>query len=134
MIYAVADLGSGTVKIVQAGHPHPLVIRKDGEVEYVGKGGIPIGLLPEVVFNQFEIRLEPGDRLLMYSDGFTECKLSDGQMLEEEGLKAMVRDCAQNRTDKKFLDELFVQVTQRMPPNSSMDDDVSATLFEFNGA
>jgi sigma-B regulation protein RsbU (phosphoserine phosphatase) len=46
LAYADIDLHSGHLKLVQAGHPHPAVIRKSGVVEYIGKGGLPIGLIP----------------------------------------------------------------------------------------
>ncbi|MBC7157302.1 MAG: response regulator, partial [Rhodobacteraceae bacterium] len=45
MLYAEADLVTGRVSLVQAGHPHPALIRADGRVESVGEGGLPIGLI-----------------------------------------------------------------------------------------
>lgn len=133
MVYSIVDLRSGLLKMVQAGHPHPLVLRRDGQAEFVGDGGVPIGLLPDIPYAQFETQLSPGDRLLLYSDGFTECRLSNGEMLEPEGLLELVRECDPQQGGQEFLDDLFWRLTQVMSDEYGMEDDVSATFFEYNG-
>ncbi|GAA6191393.1 SpoIIE family protein phosphatase [Phaeobacter sp. NW0010-22] len=133
MVYGIVDLRSGVLKMVQAGHPHPLVLRQDGTKEFLGEGGVPIGLLPDIPFEQFETTLEVGDRLLLYSDGFTECRLENGEMLEPEGLLDLVDDCEPNQGGPEFLDDLFWRLSQVMSPDYGMEDDVSATFFEYNG-
>lgn len=133
MAYATADLHTGRVQIVQAGHPHPLVLRRDGRAEFIGQGGIPVGLLPDVPYDQFETVLEPGDRLLLYSDGFTECLMKNGKMLEEDGLVDLIRECPPGQSGQEFLDDLFWALTRSMSPEDGMDDDVSAILFEYDG-
>jgi len=132
MVYAIADLRTGHVKMVQAGHPHPLLIRQSGERAFLGTGGPPIGLLPDVTFQQFEFRMMPGDRLLLYSDGLTECVMKDGTMLDDDGLLDLVRS-APATSGREFLDDLYWQLTQNMHPEHGADDDVSATLFEYRG-
>ncbi|MFD3188883.1 PP2C family protein-serine/threonine phosphatase [Sedimentitalea sp. HM32M-2] len=133
MSYAVADLKTGSLKMVQAGHPHPVLLRAGGQMEFVGEGGVPIGLLAGVPYSQFEVQMQPGERLLMYSDGFTEARLTDGDMLEEEGLVKLIRQNRAGQPGREFLDDLFWSLTQIMSPEFGMEDDVSATLFEYNG-
>lgn len=132
MVYGTADLNTGLVQMVQAGHPHPLVLRRDGRTEFLGQGGVPVGLLPGVRYDQFEVRLEAGDRLLLYSDGFTECRLADGSMLEPEGLVRLIKQCDGAASGQEFLDDLFWQLTQIMSPEHGLEDDVSATLLEYH--
>ena len=43
LIYAEIDLENGMGRLVQAGHPHPLLLRAGGEVEVLGQGGMPVG-------------------------------------------------------------------------------------------
>ena len=69
MAYAIADLTTGRLSITQAGHTHPVIQRADGQVEFVGDGGMPVGLLPDVPFESFDVQLRPGDRILFYSCG-----------------------------------------------------------------
>ncbi|MEM7088300.1 MAG: fused response regulator/phosphatase [Pseudomonadota bacterium] len=133
MVYAIVDLRNGHMKMVQAGHPHPLVLRSDGTSEFLGDGGLPIGLLPDVSFHQIETHLEPGDRLLLYSDGFTECHLAGGGLLDEDGLRDMAQDCAKDQGGSEFLDDVFWRLTQVMSPDIGIGDDVSAVFFEYNG-
>ncbi len=133
MAYAVADLTTGLLRMVQAGHPHPLLLRANGETEFVGEGGIPIGLLPDVPYQQFELQMSPGDRLFLYSDGFTEARLRNGEMLEEEGLVDLIGKSAASQPGREFLEDLYWGLTQVMSPEVGMEDDVSVTLFEFDG-
>lgn len=133
MAYCIADLRSGVVKMVQAGHPHPLLLRKSGEMEFIGKGGVPVGLVPDIGYSQEEFTMERGDRLLLFSDGFTEARLEDGSMLEPEGLLELVKKCGPEQNGKEFLDDLYWHLTQIMSKEHGLEDDVSATLFEYQG-
>ncbi|KIC18242.1 chemotaxis protein CheY [Leisingera sp. ANG1] len=133
MAYCIADLRSGVVKMVQAGHPHPLLLRKNGELEFIGKGGVPVGLVPDIGYSQEEFTMERGDRLLLFSDGFTEARLENGAMLEPEGLLDLVQKCGPQQNGKEFLDDLYWHLTQMMSKEHGLEDDVSATLFEYQG-
>ena len=67
------DPASGEAKIVRAGHPLPLLRRADGSVRAIGEdGGIPLGVLPDEQWPTTTMRLEAGDRLLLYTDGLVE--------------------------------------------------------------
>jgi sigma-B regulation protein RsbU (phosphoserine phosphatase) len=89
-LLAYISLIDGTVRLCQAGHPHPIIRRADGSVERLGRGGPPVGLLRDIGFEAIRTRLGPGDVLLAYSDGVTECIDTWGEMLEEEGLMALM--------------------------------------------
>lgn len=130
MAFAAADLRTGWVEIVQAGHPHPALLRRDGRIDLVGEGGAPIGLLPGMEWQPFSVRMVPGERLLFYSDGLIEAEGKDGP-LDEAGLKRLIRGAwALEGCD--FLDALFWQLTEEMQ-GEALGDDVSAVLFEYNG-
>lgn len=133
MVYATADLRRGIVRLVQAGHPHPLLIRGDGRLEFVGEGGVPIGLIPGAVFEQVEVRMRPGDRLLFYSDGFTEARTRDGTMLEEAGFLRLVSASMAATDGREFMNDLYWRLIAETDDDDGFDDDVSATLFEFTG-
>ncbi len=133
MVYATSDLRSGLVKMVQAGHPHPLVIRRDGQMEFVGPGGLPIGLIPDAPYEKFSVKLEVGDKLLLYSDGFTEAIVEGGEMLGEDGLMDLLRQCDVQAGGHELLDDLYWRLAESLPEGGYLDDDVSATLFEYEG-
>lgn len=134
MAYCIADLRTGLIKMVQAGHPHPLLIRQDGTMEFIGEGGVPVGLVPDIGYSQQEFQMELGDRLLLYSDGFTEAHLEDGTMLDSDGLIELVKQCKPGQSGQEFLDDLYWNLTQVMGKDTGLEDDISATLFEYQGS
>lgn len=130
LLYAAADLDSGKVRLVQAGHPAPLLIRANGESQFVGGGGVPVGLVEGVRHDRQDLTLNAGDRLLIYSDGFTEATGKSGRMLGEDGLRDMAIACRDSR-GTEFLDEMFWHLTRSLPNGARPDDDVSAALLEY---
>lgn len=126
---ADVDLATGRVILAQAGHPHPAVQRADGSVEFVGEGGLPVGLIEGASFDQVEFTLAPGDRLLIHSDGITECADPDGFMLGDTGLAAIMRHLRQTR-GPAFLESLMWKLSDHAG-EARFTDDISAVLLEF---
>ncbi len=73
MVYGIIDSLSGQGSLCQAGHPYPLICRGDGSIELLGNGGFPVGLMHDIRYEAVDFKLQSGDRLLLYSDGITEC-------------------------------------------------------------
>src|SRR5690606_16616715 len=61
LAYADVDLVTGDVSLVQAGHPHPVLLRAGGGIDLLGDGGLPVGLIEGASYHAVEARLEPGD-------------------------------------------------------------------------
>ena len=126
---ADVDLQSGQVIIAQAGHPYPALQRATGAVEFIGQGGLPVGLIDAAEFQQFEVTMAPGDRLLIHSDGVTECATRDGTLLDEDGLSRILRDLRQTR-GRAFLESLIWRLSD-FAGDADFQDDISAVLLEF---
>ncbi|SDX88396.1 PP2C family protein-serine/threonine phosphatase [Citreimonas salinaria] len=131
MAYVTGDLHSGEMRMVQAGHPPPILLRADGEIRLLGEGGLPIGLVPDVRYDQVRFDMAPGDRLLIYSDGFTEARMRDGSMLEEQGLVDLFRQTAAHARGEELLHDMFWRLRTELV-DSDLGDDVSAALLEFD--
>ena len=125
------NLVTGRMRMVQAGHPHPIILRADGRVELIGSGGLPIGLLREAVYSSFDIQFAPGDRMLIYSDGLTECPDPSGAPLDETGLARLLRENAALR-GPAFLVALEQALT-RFSGGNALPDDASAVVLDFCG-
>jgi serine phosphatase RsbU (regulator of sigma subunit) len=80
------------IRLACGGHPQPLVLRSDGQVETVKAYGTLVGMLPGVRFGASDIYLAPGETLLMYTDGITEARVGN-ELLGPERLIAMFADC-----------------------------------------
>lgn len=128
LAYADIDLETGRAVLVQAGHPHPAVLRADGRVDYIGEGGLPVGLIDTAEFSQFETVLNPGDRLFLMSDGITEAEDPAGQQLAETGLTRML--CRHAGLPGPALLETLVRDLSSFA-NGVFPDDVSGALFDF---
>lgn len=131
MAYATIDLQSGDVSLVQAGHPPPLLLCADGSHRFVGNGGLPIGLVDDAQYDRIRFRMQPGDRLILYSDGLTECEIEGGQMLEEDGLARLALATPHRLHDTEYLDDLYWRLCQTRAPVSDHADDISAAMLEF---
>ncbi|KEO54504.1 PP2C family protein-serine/threonine phosphatase [Thioclava pacifica] len=130
LVYADIDLATGQIELVQAGHPYPVVQRRDGRVEFLGQGGLPIGLIPGAQYVSVSTRLAPGDRLLLISDGITEATDPDGIMIDETALATLIRKFAGLR-GPDFLDAILWEIEAYTA--GDITDDVSAAIFEFRG-
>lgn len=62
--------------IALGGHPYPRILRADGSVEVVGKSGSLVGVFASAAFTDAELRLGPGDALVLYTDGLVEAEAS----------------------------------------------------------
>jgi sigma-B regulation protein RsbU (phosphoserine phosphatase) len=131
MLLADVDLKTGKMILGQAGHPHPAIQRKDGTIEQTGTGGFPVGLMYGITFESFEIQLNPGDRIALLSDGVTECPNPEGDMLEEDGLDAMMTELRDIKGPAFF--EALMWNLSNFAETDDFPDDVSGVLFEFNG-
>lgn len=68
---------------VNAGQVRPVLLRTNGKLEMLHKGGLPVGLLEEAGYEQGEVTLETGDVVLGFSDGISEATNAQGEMWEE---------------------------------------------------
>lgn len=132
LLLAIADLQSGKVSLAQAGHPYPMVQRADGRIERVGTGGLPVGLIEAANYQQFELLMSAGDRLLIHSDGIVECADPVGCLLDDVGLKRILKDLRQTK-GIAFLESLIWKLAD-FAGTDEFEDDVSAVLLEFKNS
>lgn len=84
------DTDSGVLRYASAGHEPPLVARCGGGVEALEAGGPILGAFADAEFEECEARLEPGDALVLYTDGITDTRDADRRFFGEERLLGMV--------------------------------------------
>jgi serine phosphatase RsbU (regulator of sigma subunit)/pSer/pThr/pTyr-binding forkhead associated (FHA) protein len=82
MVLAAIDLETHCVTLVNAGHMLPLLRHHDGSTVEVGKGfsGLPLGILPEYEYQESQVTLQPGDTVVLFSDGVTDASNADKLM------------------------------------------------------
>lgn len=90
LFFAACDPNTGRMVYVNAGHMPALLRRRNGTVERLSGGGIALGMFELSQYEAPETTLEPGDTLVLYSDGVTEAENHKGQPFEEAGLERVV--------------------------------------------
>jgi sigma-B regulation protein RsbU (phosphoserine phosphatase) len=131
LIYGVLDLRDGDFRYTTAGHPPPLRIGADGAEVCPLARGIPIGMLKQFDFGEARLRLEPGDRLLLYTDGVPEAADASDQLY---GTDRLVRDMEQNKdlSPDEALGSIMENL-RRWGGSEAMDDDVTFLLVDAEG-
>jgi phosphoserine phosphatase RsbU/P len=129
MIYALLDTRSSILRVAQAGHPGPILIRKDGHLQVLGSGGMPVGLWPDIEFDCFDLSISHGDRLLLYSDGVTECKSVRGEAFGERRMVDYLERWATRSVDE-LLGGLLAEI-RGWRGNTEFEDDLSLLAIEM---
>src|SRR5260370_17765430 len=86
LFYGLLDVDRKTLQYTSAGHNPPVLTREDGVQVRLEQGGLILGAFQESVYDQGEIDLRPGDRLVMFTDGLSEAVDGDGEEVGEKGL------------------------------------------------
>jgi serine phosphatase RsbU (regulator of sigma subunit) len=107
--YAILDPKSATLSYANAGHDLPYLRRSDGDVEELRARGMPLGLMQGMGYEEGEIYLAEGNRVLFYSDGLVEAHNPKGEMFGFPRLQELVAEHgAEERSLGNFLlEELY---------------------------
>jgi len=109
-----------------AGHNPPIVVKRDGTVHRLEKGGTPLGLFAASVFEEEELTLAPGDTLLLFSDGLSEAENSD---LQEFGEDRLVESMAGERhREPEILLEFLLAAVREFAGSQPQSDDITALI------
>ena len=84
--HARLDATARRLSYVDAGHGHVFVRRADGPVELLSPRGLPLGVMPNLAYQEGAVQLAPGDALILYSDGLVEA--SPAGVLDRDALAA----------------------------------------------
>jgi sigma-B regulation protein RsbU (phosphoserine phosphatase) len=134
LFLASYDTRTGEMQFVNAGQTPPLLRRQNGTIERLTTGGIALGLFEGSIYESGRAHLEPGDALVMYSDGITEAEDPTGEPFDESGLErtlalypgtfpeataasvghAIFDAVERHRRDSRLADDLSVLVLSRL--------------------
>jgi phosphoserine phosphatase RsbU/P len=87
--YCRIDAARSRLTYANAGHWAPVLLHKSGKAMLLEDGGAPLGIFPDRKFEEVELQLEPGDRLILYTDGVTEATNSAGEEYTVPRLSAL---------------------------------------------
>lgn len=127
----IEPAGDGVdVRIASAGHPPPLVMRADAPVEWTVARGTLVGVFPTVELHEAHVRLEAGDRLVLYTDGITEARRGT-HLLGEDGLERALTTLAAVPADD--LPDALARVAADAS-GGVLRDDIAILVLEATGS
>ncbi|MGH8021645.1 MAG: SpoIIE family protein phosphatase [Opitutaceae bacterium] len=130
-LYALVDTREGRVRMASAGHPWPLRSRADGATSAVStkECGPALGLIRGAAYGNFEFNIAKGDRLLFFTDGWTEETNTAGEEFGLEHLAKMFADCV-DENPYAVLDQLAASLRIHSSEHV-LNDDACAMLASF---
>ncbi len=123
---AVLNPATGEIRYSNAGHPPPAICRTNGDVEFLTFGHLPIGLMSDEVYSEDRSFLNPGDKIVFYTDGISEARHGT-QMFGQERIEGVLKEFHQLGADElvqKLLD------TAKDWAEGRLTDDVAIVIVE----
>jgi anti-sigma regulatory factor (Ser/Thr protein kinase) len=126
-LYALLDPKTGTLQFANAGHDLPYRAGLNGTDELHARG-MPLGLMPGMVYEEKTIQLNPGDTVLLYSDGLAEAHAPDGEMFGFPRVKALLDHQADGQ---ELIDYLLAQLADFTGESWEQEDDVTLVTLQY---
>jgi phosphoserine phosphatase RsbU/P len=89
--YGLLDVTNKTLSYTNAGHNPPLLLHKDGNSRFIDQGSFPLGMFKDTRYHEYYLTTEPGDMLVLYTDGVTEARNSQGEEFGRDRLAEAVK-------------------------------------------
>ena len=132
--YAVADCASGTLRYANAGHPKPLLLRRTENIvkplaNACGKGQPALGLFEDPVYETTEQPIQPGDFLMLFTDGIYEVQGQHEELYSQERLTHDVKNLITLPSPELF--DGLIEVVRGFALNGEFEDDVCLVGMDF---
>ena len=130
--FGIVDLESGIVNVCNAGHDYPAIMQggEDYKIEKMPHGPA-VGFLPGMQHTEYEMKLNPGDRIFLYTDGVNEAKRTDGARF---GIERMLRLLNSNKeTDNDTLVLRMKLAVDNFAGEEPQFDDMTMLSFTYIG-
>jgi serine phosphatase RsbU (regulator of sigma subunit) len=129
-IFTILDPKTGVLTYANAGHNLPLLLKKStGNIETLPHGGIALGVVRNARYEEFKIPLDPGDELLLYTDGVTDAFSVTGESFSETRLRSAFQSASGSKSEA-FLDSIDSSIDafrKGVPPA----DDMTMVLLQM---
>lgn len=127
LFYAVLDPETGAFEYACGGHPFPLLRRASGEVLELGTGALPLGLRQGVTYRSELVVIEPGDFLVLYSDGLPEAL--GGRKKESFGFERL-RSLLKKPFGAQSLHDAILSTFDTYLDGNPLDDDLTLVVMD----
>ena len=132
LFYGILDPATGRFRYANAGHNAPLLIRSDGAVEMLPlTGGVALGVMADLPYDEDDRTLDVGDTLFLYTDGISEAMNDEGEMFEEERLKTVLLAGRANPVGD-VIESVTLSVGEFVG-DADQSDDITCVVVRYDG-
>jgi len=137
-VYGIIDTRTHKVTIAGAGHPPPRLIKEDGDALGLETDGGLLGVFPDATFSETSLTLQPGERLVLFTDGFETAFPDEStarrqrRMPTDRYLDCLARICGPHATVDESIDQLGVLVDDQSGSLHQIDD-LTAIIIQSDG-
>jgi serine phosphatase RsbU (regulator of sigma subunit) len=128
MFFGILDQ-EGHLEYINAGHPSPFLIRRGTAEEAFTEGSYPVGLVPEAQYTAVCLKLEPGDTLVLFSDGVTEAMDPDEQLFGIPRLKELLT--GQPECPLEQLQKCVLEAVENFARGAHQADDLTLLIVRY---
>lgn len=122
----------GDCTYTNAGHNPPLLVRTDGSMRELTEGGIVLGLFPQAQYEASTIRLEPGEHLVLFTDGVLEARNMAGEEFGEQRVRDLLR--LNSRADTSTILRCLQEALAAFSANTPQHDDITMMVLGYREA
>ena len=119
----------GHLEFINAGHPSPFLIRRGAAEEAFTEGSFPVGLVPEAQYTAACLKLEPGDTLVLFTDGVTEAMDPDDQLFGVPRLKQVLT--GQLECPLEHLQKCVLEAVENFTRGARQADDLTLLIVRY---
>jgi sigma-B regulation protein RsbU (phosphoserine phosphatase) len=128
MFFGIVDL-DGHLEFINAGHPSPMLIRRNTVEEAFTEGSYPVGLVPDAVYTAACLKLQAGDTLVLFSDGVTEAMDPDEQLFGVPRLREVLE--SKTTADLDEIQKTVLESVENFARGARQADDLTLLLVRY---
>jgi serine phosphatase RsbU (regulator of sigma subunit) len=130
LVFAVLDPLSGALLYINGGHNPPVLVRKNGEQLLLHRTGPALGMLQDSVYSLGYVILQPGDTLILYTDGVVEALSPDGELFGTDRLQSVL---AANASSADAVLSAVDDTLAEHVGNAAQSDDITMLALRRTG-
>ncbi|HMY37462.1 MAG TPA: PP2C family protein-serine/threonine phosphatase, partial [bacterium] len=128
--HCIIDFERLIMYYTNAGHNPPMIRKESGEWIKLREGGIVLGFIPDQDYRQMTQPLDPGDIIVLYTDGITEVFNEAEELFGEERLKEVIENNRETSA-KNIQDEIIAAVSTFAPDQEMQQDDITLVIIKI---
>jgi len=130
VFYGILDK-LGRFEYINAGHVPPLVRKKSGALEGLGSANFPVGMFAEAEYQSARVNLDPGDFLVIYTDGVSEASNTENDFFEESRLRQILESFAGTTVEE--LAQAVRDGVKAFTQGAPQSDDITILAIQYKG-